>query len=79
MGIKPRQAMQPVNTGLLGPNRQTRTLEWIGADQVDGPHATAILERRFGVSGVGGDRDASPVQRNRVGLERADRVGQDAM
>jgi hypothetical protein len=31
------------------------------------------------VPGVGGDRDAPLVQRNRVGLERADRVGQQTM
>jgi hypothetical protein len=29
IGIRPRQAMQPVKIGLLGPKRQTRTREWM--------------------------------------------------
>ena len=46
----------------------------VGADHIRRPDDAAVLERRFGVSGVGGDRDAALVQRDRVGLQRAKAV-----
>ena len=51
----------------------------IGADHIRRLDDAAVLERRFGVSGVRGDRDAPLAQRDGVGLQRADRVGKDAM
>ena len=51
----------------------------VGADHIRRLDDAAVIERRFGVSGVGDDRDASLVQRDGVGLERANRVGEEAM
>ena len=51
----------------------------VGADHIRRPDGAAVLERRFGVSGVGGDRDAALVQRDGVGLQRTDGAGEDAM
>ena len=54
-------------------------MDAIGADHVGRYDGTAALERRFRVSGVGGDRDASLVQRDGVGLERANRIREEAV
>jgi hypothetical protein len=54
-------------------------MDAVGADQVGRLDGAAVRERRFGVPGVGGDRDASLVQRDGVGLERAHRVGEEPM
>jgi hypothetical protein len=54
-------------------------MDAVGADHIRRLDDAAVIERRFGVSGVGDDRDASLVQRDGVGLERANRVGEEAM
>ena len=51
----------------------------IGADHIRRLDGAAVLERRFGVSGVGGDRDAALAQRDSVGLQRANGASKDAM
>src|SRR5262249_9031066 len=51
----------------------------IGADQIRRLDGAAVLEHRFDVSAVGDDRDASLVQPDGVGLERANRVGEEAV
>jgi hypothetical protein len=80
MGIKPRHAMQPVNSGLLGPQADADFgMDAIGADHIGRACSAAVLERCFGVSCMGGDRDASLVQHDGIAFERANRVGQKAM
>src|SRR5262249_26483548 len=51
----------------------------VGADHIGGLDGGAVLERRLGMSGVGGDRDASLAQDDGVALQGADRIGEQAM
>ena len=74
----PRHAMQPVNSGLLGPNRETRTLEWMpSAPITKGPRRGCRYRsglRRLAV--VGANRNAFLAEPDRIGLERLYRGGE---
>jgi hypothetical protein len=54
-------------------------MDAVGADHVRRRDRAAVLERRLGVPGTGGDRDAALVQRDGVGLARAHGAGEEAV